>query len=88
MDTSEVLVPGECALVSYVSTIDSCCYGLSFFMRRDFAKQITFISLFFASAFALKGIEYDQVPVNLIKDGGQQVQHHKIRLSLQTVEYV
>ncbi|XP_074548874.1 maleylacetoacetate isomerase isoform X1 [Halichoeres trimaculatus] len=23
-------------------------------------------------AFALKGIEYDQVPVNLIKDGGQQ----------------
>lgn len=27
-------------------------------------------------AFALKGIEYDQVPVNLIKDGGQQVQTH------------
>ncbi|KAM8915448.1 maleylacetoacetate isomerase isoform 2-T2 [Spinachia spinachia] len=26
-------------------------------------------------AFALKGIEYDQVPVNLIKDGGQQVVH-------------
>ncbi|KAM8915452.1 maleylacetoacetate isomerase isoform 6-T6 [Spinachia spinachia] len=24
-------------------------------------------------AFALKGIEYDQVPVNLIKDGGQQL---------------
>lgn len=44
------------------------------------------INSFFASAFALKGIEYDQVPVNLIKDGGQQVQHHKI-YSLQTVEY-
>ncbi|KAF7704394.1 hypothetical protein HF521_021466 [Silurus meridionalis] len=24
-------------------------------------------------AFALKGIEYDQVPVNLVKDGGQQL---------------
>uniref|UniRef100_A0A3B4TC60 maleylacetoacetate isomerase n=1 Tax=Seriola dumerili TaxID=41447 RepID=A0A3B4TC60_SERDU len=26
-----------------------------------------------AFSFALKGIEYDQVPVNLIKDGGQQL---------------
>lgn len=27
-------------------------------------------------AFALKGIEFDQVPVNLIKDGGQQLTEH------------
>lgn len=33
------------------------------------------MNFFCAPAFALKGIEYDQVPVNLIKDGGQQVQY-------------
>ncbi|XP_075964151.1 maleylacetoacetate isomerase isoform X1 [Anarhichas minor] len=36
-------------------------------------------------AFALKGIEYDQVPVNLIKDGGQQLteQYKKLNPMLQ-----
>lgn len=29
------------------------------------------------AAFALKGIEFKLVPVNLIKDGGQQVLCHK-----------
>lgn len=35
------------------------------------AKQLLTLC---ALAFALKGVEYDQVAVNLIKDGGQQVQ--------------
>lgn len=58
-----------------------CCFSCKEILQNK-------INSLFASAFALKGIEYDQVPVNLIKDGGQQVQHHKIRLSLQTVEYI
>ncbi|XP_059209257.1 maleylacetoacetate isomerase isoform X2 [Centropristis striata] len=33
-------------------------------------------------AFALKGIEYDQVPVNLIKDGGQQSHQSSLVLKL------
>ncbi|KAM6968834.1 maleylacetoacetate isomerase isoform 2-T2 [Tautogolabrus adspersus] len=40
-------------------------------------------------AFALKGIEYDQVPVNLIKDGGQQrTQEYKTLNPMQQVPAV
>ncbi|KAM9842633.1 maleylacetoacetate isomerase isoform 2-T2 [Aulostomus maculatus] len=40
-------------------------------------------------AFALKGIEYDQVPVNLIKDGGQQLtEHYKTLNPMQQVPAV
>lgn len=64
MDTSGVPVPGESALVSPLQVFACIIFSRLF--------QQYFIS--FASAFALKGVEYDQVPVNLIKDGGQQVQ--------------
>lgn len=40
-------------------------------------------------AFALKGIEYDQVPVNLIKDGGQQLtDQYKVLNPMQQVPAV
>uniref|UniRef100_A0A665UVZ4 Maleylacetoacetate isomerase n=1 Tax=Echeneis naucrates TaxID=173247 RepID=A0A665UVZ4_ECHNA len=40
-------------------------------------------------AFALKGVEYDQVPVNLIKDGGQQLtEQYKTRNPMQQVPAV
>lgn len=65
MDTSEVLAPGECALVSLLLQI----YCLNWFLMTT-KLLLTFCAL----AFALKGVEYDQVAVNLIKDGGQQVQ--------------
>uniref|UniRef100_A0A671UA27 Glutathione S-transferase zeta 1 n=1 Tax=Sparus aurata TaxID=8175 RepID=A0A671UA27_SPAAU len=40
-------------------------------------------------AFALKGVEYDQVPINLIRDGGQQVQYRFAGfLSVQYVQYL
>lgn len=56
-----------------------------YFNAKKFCKTkffiINYFIIFFVSAFALKGIEYDHVPVNLIKDGGQQVKHNKIKLS-------
>lgn len=40
---------------------------------------------FLAPAFAFKGIAYDQIPVNLIKDGGQQVQYRLPRSTLMQI---
>lgn len=88
MDTLEVLAPGECALVSCATTFDSCCGCFIFDCLKKKNEEIIVRFFISASAFALKGIDYDQVPVNLIKDGGQQVQRFKIRLISQTVDYI
>lgn len=68
MDTLEVPAPGGFALVSHATTFDCFSGYLKHFQQDD---DITFS----APAFALKGVEYDQVPINLIRDGGQQVQY-------------